>query len=46
MGRERIHAFSELAGITYQRETTYNRGEIIPSAAIPSLRLPVKNAFD
>ena len=46
MGRERIHAFSEPAGITYQRETTYNRGEIIPSAAIPSLRLPVETAFD
>ena len=46
VGRERIHAFSEPAGITYQRETTYTRGEIIPSAAIPSLRLPVETAFD
>ena len=46
VGRQRIHAFSEPAGITYQRETTYNRGEIIPSAAIPSLRLPVETAFD
>ena len=46
VGRERIHAFSEPVGITYQRETTYTRGEIIPSAAIPSLRLPVETAFD
>ncbi len=46
VGRERIHAFSEPAGITYQRETTFNRGEVIHSAAIPSLRLPVEAAFD
>ncbi|MDE0008088.1 MAG: Uma2 family endonuclease, partial [Gammaproteobacteria bacterium] len=46
VGRERIHAFSEPAGITYQRETTHNRGEVVHSAAIPSLRLPVEAAFD
>ena len=46
VGRERIHVFTEPAGITYQRETTYNRGEIIPSTAIPSLHLPVEAAFD
>ncbi len=46
VGRERIHAFSEPAGLTYQRETIHNRGEVIHSAAIPSLRLPVEAAFD
>ena len=46
VGRERIQVFTQPAGITYQSETTYARGESIRCTAIPDLRLKVDGAFD
>ncbi len=45
-GRERIHAFTQPAGITYQSEITRSRGEGVPCSTIPDLRLDVDDAFE
>lgn len=46
VGRERMHVFTQPAGITYQSEVTRTRGETIHCAAIPDLHLQVNQAFD
>lgn len=44
--RERIHVFTQPAGITYQSEITFTRGETIRCTSIPDLELKVDQAFD